>query len=139
MQRQLSFANQFRVTNYRMAWASAFISLFIATSAVVSEGHASALNTYADGRGNLIVESPDGGAKIIRVGAAQGRVNGRGPTDTGSSRARPSVITAPRASSILIIVPVANTSCSSAVVLHGRSFMYGLDRGQTPVFDHPNC
>lgn len=139
MQRKLSFANQFRAATCRVAWAPALLSLIIATSAVVSDGQASALNTYADGRGNLIVESSDGGAKIIRVGAAQRHANVSGLTNPASSHAQPSVITAPRASSILMVVPVANTSCSSAIVVHGRSFMYGLDRGKTPVLDHPNC
>jgi len=40
---------------------------------------------------------------------------------------------------VAAIVPAANTTCESAVVLKGRGFMYGITRGETPVLDHPHC
>jgi hypothetical protein len=48
-------------------------------------------------------------------------------------------ITAPQDKAVAYIVSPPNSSCESAVLLRGRSFMYGLDSGETPVLDHPGC
>ena len=84
-----------------------------------------------DASGNLVVQMPDNGAKIIRVGAAQKPVL--------PSPQRMKVITAPRDRTGAYIVAKPNGNCESAVVLRGRSFMYGIDRGETPVLDHAGC
>ncbi|KXF79301.1 hypothetical protein ATN84_06195 [Paramesorhizobium deserti] len=49
------------------------------------------------------------------------------------------IIRPPTHPSVAAIVPAANTTCESAVVLRGRGFMYGIARGETPVLDHPHC
>ena len=90
---------------------------------------------YADASGNLIMQKADGGAKIIRVGASH-----KDPTLPIPRRMQgPTTITAPQDKAVAYIVGPANSSCESAVVLRGRPFMVGLDRGETPVLDHPGC
>lgn len=84
-----------------------------------------------DASGNLVIQMPDNGAKIIRVGAAQ--------KTASSSPQRMKVITAPRDRAVAYIVDKPNSNCESAVVLRGRAFMYGIDRGETPVLDHAKC
>ncbi len=84
-----------------------------------------------DASGNLVIQMPGNGAKIIRVGAAQKTVS--------SSPQRMKLITAPRDRAVAYIVDKPNSNCESAVVLRGRAFMYGLDRGETPVLDHAKC
>lgn len=84
-----------------------------------------------DGRGNLFIQMPDNGAKIIRIGAVQ--------KTASSSPQRIKMISAPQDSAVAYIVAKPNSDCESAVVLHGRSFMYGIDRGETPVLDHAGC
>jgi hypothetical protein len=84
-----------------------------------------------DASGNLVIQMPDNGARIIRVGAAQ--------KSFLSSPQRMKVITAPRDHAVAYIVAKPNSNCESAVVLRGRSFMYGIDRGETPVLDHAGC
>ncbi|MFK0638726.1 MULTISPECIES: hypothetical protein [unclassified Ochrobactrum] len=83
-----------------------------------------------DASGNLVIQMPDNGAKIIRVGAAQ-------PVSSPPQHLR--IISAPRDNAIAYIVAKPNSNCESAVVLRGRSFMHGIDRGETPVLDHPGC
>ncbi|KAB2700669.1 hypothetical protein F9K79_00095 [Ochrobactrum sp. Kaboul] len=90
---------------------------------------------YADASGNLIMQKAGGGAKIIRVGAAH-----KDPTLQMPRRAQgTTTITAPQDKAVAYIVGPPNSSCESAVLLRGRSFMYGLDSGETPVLDHPGC
>ncbi len=84
-----------------------------------------------DASGNLVIQMPDNGAKIIRVGQAEKTVS--------SLPQRIRVISAPRANAVAYIVAKPNSTCESAVVLRGRSFVYGIDRGQTPVLDHAGC
>ncbi len=81
----------------------------------------------ADAYGNFVYRAPDGGPKIIRVGAAPRAASVQ-------VVARP-----PRAPEVTHVVAAPNEGCESAVLLHGRSFVYGLDRGQTPVLGHPGC
>ncbi|ERM02253.1 hypothetical protein Q644_02315 [Brucella intermedia 229E] len=80
--------------------------------------------------GNLVIQMPDNGARIIRVGTVQ-------PVSAPPQHLR--IISAPRDNAIAHIVAKPNSNCESAVVLRGRSFMYGIDRGETPVLDHPGC
>lgn len=84
-----------------------------------------------DASGNIVIQTPDNGAKIIRVGAAQ--------KTASHSPQRIKVISAPRDRAVAYIVAKPNSDCESAVVRHGRSFMYGIDRGETPVLDHAGC
>ncbi|MFQ0813651.1 hypothetical protein AVM02_07210 [Brucella anthropi] len=86
---------------------------------------------FVDGQGNRVIRMPDNGAKIIRVGAAQAAVS--------SAPQRVRIISAPRDHALAHIVARPGSTCESAVVLHGRAFMYGIDHGETPVLDHPGC
>ena len=104
---------------------------FIGTLALVSPALADDATRSMDVSGNLVIQMPDNGAKIIRVGAAQKTVF--------SSPQRMKLITAPRDRAVAYIVDKPNSNCESAVVMRGRSFMYGIDRGETPVLDHPGC
>lgn len=83
-----------------------------------------------DASGNLVIQMPDNGARIIRVRTAQ-------PVSAPPQHLR--IISAPRNNAVAHIVAKPNSNCESAVVLRGRSFMYGIDRGETPVLDHPGC
>ena len=90
---------------------------------------------YADASGNLIMQKAGGGAKIIHVGAAH-----KDPMAGAERPAKaPATITPPQDKAVAYIVGPPNSSCESAVVLRGRPFMVGLDRGETPVLDHPGC
>jgi len=101
----------------------------------ITASSAETILRYADASGNLIMQKADGGAKIIRVGAAH-----KDPTLQIPRRMQgPTTITAPQDKAVAYIVAPPNSSCESAVVLRGRSFMVGLDRGETPVLDHPGC
>ncbi|NKC21803.1 hypothetical protein HED50_01015 [Ochrobactrum oryzae] len=84
-----------------------------------------------DASGNLVIQMPDNGAKIIRIGVARKTVS--------PSPQRVRIISAPRDNAVAYIVARPNNTCESAIVLHGRSFMYGIDRGETPVLEHPDC
>lgn len=84
-----------------------------------------------DASGNIVIQMPDNGAKIIRVGAAQ--------KTASHSPQRVKVMSAPRDRAVAYVVARPNSDCESAVVLHGRSFMYGIDRGETPVLGHAGC
>lgn len=86
---------------------------------------------FVDGRGNPVIRMPDNGAKIIRGGVAQKTVL--------SSPQRIRIISAPRDHALAYIVVRPGRTCESAVVLHGRAFMYGIDHGETPVLDHAGC
>lgn len=103
----------------------------IGALALTSHTLASDAMRSVDASGNLVIQMPDNGARIIRVGAAQKPVS-RPPQHLR-------VISAPRDNAIAYIVAKPNSNCESAVVLRGRSFMYGIDRGETPVLDHPGC
>lgn len=105
----------------------------------VKTGQADGLSSYSDGRGNLVLQAPDGGAKIIRVGAARrlsAQATHRSKPQTAST---PTITTAPRHPSVLMVVPAANTGCGSAIVVQGRSYMFGLDKGDTPVLGRSDC
>jgi len=104
---------------------------FIGTLALVSPTLADDATRSMDVSGNLVIQMPDNGAKIIRVGAAQK------PVSTPPQHIR--IISAPRDKAIAYIVAKPNSNCESAVMMRGRSFMYGIDRGETPVLDHPGC
>ena len=90
---------------------------------------------YADASGNLVMQKADGGAKIIRVGAAHKDPTLQMPRKVHGT----TTITASQDKAVSYIVSPPNSSCESAIVLRGRSFMYGLDSGETPVLDHPGC
>ncbi|MHC5231758.1 hypothetical protein [Brucella sp. LJL56] len=84
-----------------------------------------------DASGSIVIQMPDNGAKIIRIGAAQ--------KTASRSAQRIKVISGPQDRAVAHIVAKPNSDCESAVVRQGRSFMYGIDRGETPVLDHAGC
>ncbi|RCS22400.1 hypothetical protein DUT91_18550 [Phyllobacterium salinisoli] len=84
------------------------------------------------------------GAKIILVGTNLRADRIVGPAgspisneDTEDNGVR--IIRPPNHPSVKAVVPAANKSCESAVVLRGRGFMYGISRNETPVLDHAQC
>lgn len=110
-------------------------SCVLALAGFVATASADTTLRYADASGNLIMQKADGGPKIIRVGAAHNDPTLQTPRRIQGT----ATITAPQDKAVAYIVGPPNSSCESAVVLHGRSFMYGLDKGETPVLDHPGC
>jgi hypothetical protein len=100
-------------------------------------------NSYGDEYGNVILHAA-GGPKIIFVGASAAK------SDTLGREIRrqvpvykrgkgPSVISPVSDPVVLGVVPAPNTGCDSPIIIQGRSYMYGLDRNETPVIGHPGC
>jgi hypothetical protein len=100
-------------------------------------------NSYGDEYGNVILHEA-GGPKIIFVGASAAK------SDTLGREIRrqvpvykrgkgPSVISPVSDPVVLGVVPAPNTGCDSPIIIQGRSYMYGLDRNETPVIGHPGC
>ena len=122
--------------------ASAVLSIGLAAPAF-AENRINASNSFGDEYGNVVYYEA-GGSKIIFVGgaAAKSDVIGRKIRREVPVYRRgkgPSMIYPVSDPVVLGVVPAPNTGCNSPFLIQGRSYMYGVDRNETPVIGHPGC
>lgn len=127
----------------RSVVASMALTFALTTPQIAAANDIKRSNSYGDEYGNVILHEA-GGPKIIFVGASAAK------SDTLGREIRrqvpvykrgkgPSVISPVSDPVVLGVVPAPNTGCDSPIVIQGRSYMYGLDRNETPVIGHPSC
>ncbi|ATU93516.1 hypothetical protein [Phyllobacterium zundukense] len=127
----------------RTVAASMGLALVLTASQIAGANDFNSSNTYGDEYGNVI-QHEAGGPKIIFVGSSAAKSDGLGRDIRRQvpvyKRAKgPSVIYPVSDPVVVGVVPAPNTGCDSPFVIRGRSYMYGLDRNETPVIGHPGC
>jgi hypothetical protein len=123
--------------------ASMGLALILTAPQIAAANDINRGNSYGDEYGNVILHEV-GGPKIIFVGAsaAKSDVLGREIRRQVPVYKRgkgPAVISPVSDPVVLGVVPAPNTGCNSPFLIQGRSYMYGLDRNETPVIGHPGC
>jgi hypothetical protein len=123
--------------------ASMGLALFLTASQIAAANDINSGNSYGDEYGNVILHEA-GGPKIIFVGASAAKSDVLGRDIRKQVRVYkrgkgPSVISPVSDPVVLGVVPAPNTGCNSPLVIQGRSYMFGLDRNETPVIGHPGC
>ncbi|MBA8877965.1 hypothetical protein [Phyllobacterium myrsinacearum] len=118
------------------------LTIFIVTQSAAAYD-VNVRDAYGDEYGNVIVQDPDG-PKMIFVGAAAVKSDTLGRELRKQVRVYkrakgPAIISPPADPYVIGVIPAPNTGCDAPIVVRGRGYMYGIDRGEIPILGIPGC
>lgn len=124
-------------------------ALLLSGLTVVAATHSAAAydinlrDAYGDEYGNIIVQDPNG-PKMIFVGATAAKSDRldrelRKKVAVYKRAKGPAIISPPGEPYVVGVIPPPNTRCDGPIVVRGRGYMYGINRGETPILGLPGC